>query len=120
VEIEAAIIHPPQRPGWRSIDARAAELEQNPRRAAALARARQRLAGELLEQQNLAALRLRHGLSQAQLAKRVGTSQSRLSRIEAGMDDPRLSTLEKLAAALGEPIETVAHAIGAARGPHHD
>ncbi len=117
---EAAVIHPPQRTGWRDIHARAAELERNPRRAAALARARQRLAGELFPQTTLAALRLRHGLSQAQLAERIGTSQSRLSRIEAGLDDPRHSTLLKLVDALGEPIETISRALATTRSPHDD
>lgn len=116
LEFEAAVIHPPQRPDWRGIHERTAELEKNPRRAAALARARQRLSGELFERTNLAALRLRHGLSQAQLAERIGTSQSHLSRIESGLDDPRHSTLLKLVDALGEPIETVSRAIGATQG----
>lgn len=92
-------------------------MERNPRHAEALAKARQRLAPALHPAPNLASLRLERGLSQQQLAQNVGTSQSRLSRIESGLDDPRLSTVRKLAEALGVGIETLAHAISAARGP---
>nr|WP_141657454.1 helix-turn-helix domain-containing protein [Thiocapsa sp. KS1] len=45
---------------------------------------------------------MREELSQKKLAQRVGASQSRLSRIEAGLDDPLLSTVRKLAVAQSE------------------
>ena len=54
---------------------------------------------------------MEQGLSQAELARRIGTSQSRLSRIEAGLDDPRYSTLTKIAAALGIDLNTLAQAL---------
>ena len=41
------------------------------------------------------------GLSQTQVAARMGTSQSAVARLEAGQGDVRLSTLERYAAALG-------------------
>lgn len=113
---EAAVIHPPQREGWRDIHVRTAELERNPARAKALARARQRLSEALFNDPTLSALRLRKGLSQAELARRIGSSQSRLSRIEAGLDDPRRSTLLKLSEALGETLDVVSKAIGASQG----
>lgn len=49
-------------------------------------------------------LRTREGLTQAELARRSGVSQHRISRIEAG-EDVKLSTLRTLWRALGyEPL----------------
>lgn len=45
------------------------------------------------------------GLSQAVVAARMGTSQPALARIEAGEVDPRMSTVERLAHALGQRLE---------------
>lgn len=59
---------------------------------------RRKLAGELVE------LRRASGLSQTQLAARMGTSQSAIARLEAGDADLRLSTLERYAAALGREV----------------
>jgi DNA-binding XRE family transcriptional regulator len=114
-QLETAVIHPPQPPGWRDIHERLAELERHPRRAAALARARQRLASTLHPAPSLGHLRMQQGLSQSELARRIGTSQSRLSRIEAGLDDPRYSTLTKIAAALGVDLNTLAQALAASQ-----
>jgi predicted transcriptional regulator len=44
------------------------------------------------------------GLSQTQVAARMGTSQSAVARLEAGQGDVRLSTLERYAAALGSLV----------------
>lgn len=41
------------------------------------------------------------GLSQADLAERMGTSQSAVSRWESGRDEPRLSTLASILRACG-------------------
>lgn len=49
----------------------------------------------------ISTLRLKNGFSQTQLAEALGTSQSHVARIEAGTDDIRFSTIEKLARALG-------------------
>lgn len=49
--------------------------------------------------------RLRHGLTQAQLAARVGTSQSVISAYEHGVRDPSTSTLRRLVAGTGERLE---------------
>jgi predicted transcriptional regulator len=40
------------------------------------------------------------GLSQTEVAARMGTSQSSVARLEAGQADVRLSTLERYAAAV--------------------
>jgi ribosome-binding protein aMBF1 (putative translation factor) len=42
------------------------------------------------------------GISQTVVAARMGTSQSALARLESGGSDPRLSTLERYARALGD------------------
>jgi predicted transcriptional regulator len=45
------------------------------------------------------------GLTQTQVAARMGTSQSAVARLEAGPSDVRLSTLERYAAAIGRTLE---------------
>jgi transcriptional regulator with XRE-family HTH domain len=46
-------------------------------------------------------LRTGAGLTQAELAHRMGTTQSAIARMEGGGTRPTLETLEKLAAAVG-------------------
>ena len=46
-------------------------------------------------------LREKRGLSQRELAERLGTTQSAVARLEAGNVSPSLPTLDKVAAALG-------------------
>jgi predicted transcriptional regulator len=52
-------------------------------------------------------LSLRHelGLSQSEVAARMGTSQSAVARFEGGDLDVRLSTLERYTQALGAQLE---------------
>lgn len=50
------------------------------------------------------------GLSQTQIAARMGTSQSAVARLETGDADVRASTLERYAAALGRVISWQAEA----------
>lgn len=47
------------------------------------------------------ALREQRGLSQRELAERLGTTQSAVARLEAGHVSPSLPTLDKVADALG-------------------
>lgn len=49
---------------------------------------------------HLAGHRRSRGLSQTEVAARMGTSQSAVARLEAGRGDLRLSTLQRYAAAL--------------------
>jgi transcriptional regulator with XRE-family HTH domain len=49
----------------------------------------------------LAARRQTAGLSQTEVAARMGTSQSAVARLETGTGDVRASTLERYAAAVG-------------------
>ncbi len=48
----------------------------------------------------LSELRRQRGLSQTEVAARMGTSQSALARLESGQADVRVSTLARYAAAL--------------------
>ena len=49
-------------------------------------------------------LRTEAGLTQAELAGRMGTTQSAIARMEAGGTRPTLETLEKLAGAVGQEL----------------
>ena len=49
-------------------------------------------------------LRTEAGLTQAELAGRMGTTQSAIARMEGGGARPTLETLEKLAAAVGQEL----------------
>ena len=66
--------------------------------AARMAEDRGRLVRELAEQRQAA------GLSQTEVAARMGTSQSAVARLESGTADVRASTLERYAAAVGGQI----------------
>jgi transcriptional regulator with XRE-family HTH domain len=57
----------------------------------------------------LAAQRLAAGLSQTEVAARMGTSQSAVARLESGAVDVRASTLERYAAAVGGEISWRLH-----------
>jgi transcriptional regulator with XRE-family HTH domain len=56
-------------------------------------------AGQLLRES-----RLRHGLTQKQLAIRARTSQAAISRIERGLVSPTVETLQKLLAMVNEEL----------------
>ena len=53
----------------------------------------------------LVSLRQKAGLSQTEVAARMGTSQSAVARLESGQGDLRLSSLERYAAALGRTLD---------------
>ena len=61
------------------------------------------LAEELVER------RISLGLSQTEVAARMGTSQSAVARLESGATDARASTLERYAAAIGGAINWSLH-----------
>lgn len=52
----------------------------------------------------LARLRRRHGLSQARLAIRAGTSQAAISRIERGLESPTVDRLAALLQVMGQTL----------------
>src|SRR6516162_9735062 len=84
----------PVMPGFREMAQRRMADEQ----AARMAEDRGRLVRELAEQRQAA------GLSQTEVAARMGTSQSAVARLESGTADVRASTLERYAAAVGSQI----------------
>jgi len=64
------------------------------------------LVNEIRIEQKLAALRRKRGLTQIQLAKRLGVSQPVLARMEAGhIKNLQLKTLVRTAAALGARVK---------------
>jgi len=71
--------------------------------------------GQLLRQ-----IRRRHGLSQAELAMRAGTSQPVISAYEHGRRDPTLRTLRKLVEAGGERLSIDAHEFSPSSQPCED
>jgi ribosome-binding protein aMBF1 (putative translation factor) len=83
----------PIMPGFREMALRRAD-----ERAARMAEDRGQLVRELAEQRQAA------GLSQTEIAARMGTSQSAVARLETGTADVRASTLERYAAAVGGQI----------------
>lgn len=113
VLIEARVVFSPIRKGYREIGDIVREYEDDSDKSVALSRARIALSEELAKasEASLAVLRMRKGLSQKALADRIGTSQSRLSRIECGMDDILLSTFEKLVVALDVSRDVLAESI---------
>src|SRR5689334_15377351 len=84
----------PVMPGFREMALRRSADAQ----AARVAGERGRLVRELAEQRQAA------GLSQTEVAARMGTSQSAVARLESGTADVRASTLERYAAAVGSEI----------------
>jgi DNA-binding XRE family transcriptional regulator len=75
--------------------------KRNPEFSSLMEEARQRRA--LLTA--LATMRSRSHISQSAIAKRIRTSQPAIARLEAGIVDPRLSTLQRYAASVGKRIE---------------
>jgi transcriptional regulator with XRE-family HTH domain len=63
--------------------------------------------------------RLRHGLSQQRLARRAGTRQSAISRLEAGKNSPSVETLELLLNAMGEQLQLSAEPLERDYDPVH-
>lgn len=85
-----------------SVRDRMALLEADPRRAKLLQQARKNLSSNrVIDKGSLKQLRLSRGLSQDQVAKLMGSTQAQVAKLEAGRPDVRMSTVKKIAAALG-------------------
>jgi ribosome-binding protein aMBF1 (putative translation factor) len=84
----------PVMPGFREM----AQRRRADEHAARMADDRVKLVRELAERRQAA------GLSQTEIAARMGTSQSAVARLESGTADVRASTLERYAAAVGGQI----------------
>ena len=63
------------------------------------------LAPEFEIARELIAARARAGLSQAEVAQRMGTTQSAVARIESGRQKPSTRTLERYAQATGSTVK---------------
>lgn len=57
--------------------------------------------------------RLRHGLDQAELARRLGTAQPAISRLERNAVSPSLDTLNRVFEAMGETLHVQSLALNA-------
>jgi DNA-binding XRE family transcriptional regulator len=84
-------------------------LKDDPALGADLSEGRKWVADALYESEpcSLKALRLRAGLSQVQLAERVGLKQPNISEIESGKRTPSLDTLQRLAQALEVSVDDI-------------
>lgn len=84
-----------------------AKRERDPVRSEGLSVSRAMLADALYPDEGvtLKKLRLVAGLTQVQLAAVLETSQPHVARMEAGRQEPTVSTLKRLAKALGASIE---------------
>ena len=73
------------------------EVLKNPE----LKREYERLAPRYAVISELIAARLKNGITQKELAKQMGTTQSSIARLEAGSINPSLGFLEKIASVMG-------------------
>lgn len=103
--------------GFTRIGDYVAELEARQEGAEHIRAARARLAAnlQLATPPTLRSIRLALGLSQLQLAARIGTSQSQVARIESGTHDPTYGTFERLARALRVKVTDAVAAFEEAR-----
>ncbi|MDG2512425.1 helix-turn-helix transcriptional regulator [Sphingobium yanoikuyae] len=102
IEVETIVLRTnPQ--GFTSADKVLADIAARPGMDDRLARARAKLAALKRDERpaSLATLRLRAGLSQKDLAAKVGTSQPVISMYEAGEREPTLANIKALSEALG-------------------
>ncbi len=78
------------------------------------------LAPEFTLARALIEARANAGLTQAEVAERMGTTQSVVARIESGRNPPNLRTLEKYAHAVGTRISvTLVPAVSPVTVHHH-
>ncbi len=64
-------------------------------------------------------MRVRHGLTQAQLARRAGTTQTAISRLERGDRSPSIETLRRLVLVMGEDLDLRTHRLKGEHDPAH-
>lgn len=86
-------------------------ISEDPAFAKSMLKARQKLSGEL-RASGLKAIRLNAGLSQAQLAQLIGTSQPHIARLEKSPESMYLDTAVKLSHALHIDLNEIASAAG--------
>ena len=113
IHAEFSTARPLPLPNTVSLESLISEFEADKEMAAAMQDARRTLAYSLYGSvpETLIKLRLSVGLSQVQLAKMLGTSQSHIARIEAGKVDPGTEMVAKLASALAVSEERAFKAV---------
>lgn len=74
--------------------------EGTPERKAAEDRANAFFTGQLIEE-----ARKKANMTQAELAAKIGTNKSYISRVETGRTEPKVSTFYRIASALGLNVE---------------
>jgi DNA-binding XRE family transcriptional regulator len=72
-----------------------------------IARAEAEMGSKLTVARNVLRLRVRAGMSQAELAQRIGTSQPRIAQIEAARVNVTIETLDRIAAAFSVQTATL-------------
>lgn len=99
--------------GYKSIDDLVSKFEASDKGRAALARGRAWVAKEFYsgDGDTIRTLRLNRGMSQADLADRLGTSQSHVARIERGTENLLIGTCRRLCEALGIDMNTLNEAL---------
>ncbi|MCH8071675.1 MAG: helix-turn-helix transcriptional regulator [Proteobacteria bacterium] len=99
--------------GYKSIDDVVAKFESTDKGRFAMKHGRTWVAkafyGDVGE--TIRTLRLTKGLSQSELAKSLGTSQSHVARIERGRENPLIKTCRRLCDALGIDMNTLDEAM---------
>ena len=86
---------------WKTLDQFEAQLRKGPAFRGKLDEA----APDYLLAREILAARLAARMSQAALARAIGTSQSRVSKWERGEETPRVDALRRIAKATGRQLE---------------
>lgn len=81
------------------------EIKKKLLKDACVRKAYQELEPEFELARTVIEMRLKKGLTQAVLAKKIGTKQSAVARLESGRYNPSLVFLDKVASALGAKLE---------------
>lgn len=115
IDIEPVMDDPALANGGTELGEYLARRARDPKRADRLTRARKKLGDAMTaspsQRGGLVALRLKAGLSQEALARRMDTQQPSIARWERTPEQMNYTTTLKLAAALGVSAQDVAKAI---------
>ncbi len=115
IDIQPVTDDPAMASGGVELGEYLARRARDPKRADRLTRARKKLGDAMVASQaqrgGLAALRLKAGLSQEALARRMDTQQPSIARWERAPEQMNYTTTMKLAAALGVSAQDVSNAI---------
>lgn len=111
--LEPVVVDTPLPEGFVDIDALVEEAEKDSASRDAIATGRRAVAHNYYADgpKRLTWFRLTRGWSQKELAKRLGSSQSYVARLEAGDIDPQVSTLQRLAAVFEVPAAELLEAV---------